>query len=298
MSAGDRTDPPRQVRVREDALAPDLLAGRVALVTGGGSGLGLSMARRFAALGARVAIVGRNEERLREAAGTIDPTGERVRTHAADVREPEAVEAMVEAVEAALGPVDILVNNAAGNFLAATEDLSPRAFDAVVRTVLYGTFNVTQAVGRTMIEHGGGGAMLNIVTTYAWTGSAFVIPSAVAKAGVLALTRSLAVEWATYDIRVNAIAPGPFPTEGAWKSLMPTPEIEDQARARIPAGRFGEHPELANVAAFLVSDAAPFINGECVTIDGGEWLAAGGEFNHLIRVPREQVKSVMRRMRR
>lgn len=281
-----------------DALAPDLLAGRVVLVTGGGSGLGLSMASRFAELGAKVAITGRRESRLRDAAAEIDRTGDRVFAYAADVREPEAVEAMVEAVEQALGPVDVLVNNAAGNFLAATEDLSPRAFDAVVRTVLHGTFHATLAVGRRMIERGSGGSMLNVATTYAWTGSAFVVPSAAAKAGVLALTRSLAVEWAAYAIRVNAIAPGPFPTEGAWKSLMPTPEVEEQARSRIPMGRFGEHRELANLAAFLISGAAPFINGECVTIDGGEWLAAGGEFNHLARIPREQVKTVMRKMRK
>jgi hypothetical protein len=140
--------------------------------------------------------------------------------------------------------------------------------------------------------------VLNIVTTYAWTGSAFVVPSAAAKAGVLAMTRSLAVEWATYGIRSNAIAPGPFPTEGAWSALMPTPELEAEAKARIPMGRFGEHDELANLAVFLVSDGGAFINGECVTIDGGEWIGSGGEFNHLTRIPRDSVKAALRAMRR
>ncbi|MDQ3555771.1 MAG: SDR family oxidoreductase [Gemmatimonadota bacterium] len=276
---------------------PDLLRDKTVLVTGGGSGLGLSMSKKFVALGARVAITGRSEERLRGAAAEIDASGERVLTHPCDVREWEQVEEMVAAVRERWEGVDVLVNNAAGNFLASSEDLSPNGFNAVVGTVLHGTFHATLAVGRGMIERGGGGSILNIVTTYAWTGSAFVLPSAAAKAGVLAMTRSLAVEWATYGIRSNAIAPGPFPTEGAWSALMPTPEIEAEARARIPMGRFGDHEELTNLAAFLISDGAPFINGECVVIDGGEWIASGGEFNGLTRVPREQVRGALRKMR-
>lgn len=276
----------------------DLLQGKAVLVTGGGSGLGLSMSKRFAALGARVAITGRSADRLEAAAKEIDPTGERVMTHPCDVRDFAQVDGMVAAVAERFGGIDVLVNNAAGNFLAATEDLSPGGFNAVVQTVLYGTFHATLAVGRRMIERGQGGSILNIVTTYAWTGSAFVVPSAAAKAGVMAMTRSLAVEWATYGIRSNAIAPGPFPTEGAWNALMPTPEIEAEAKARIPMGRFGEHDELANLAAFLVSDGAPFINGEVVTIDGGEWIASGGEFNGLTRVPRDGLKAALKAMRR
>lgn len=274
----------------------DLLRDRTVLVTGGGSGLGLSMAKKFAALGARVAVTGRSAERLAAAAGEIDPSGERVLAHPCDVRDFAQVEALAGAVGERWGGVDVLVNNAAGNFLAATEDLTPGGFNAVVQTVLYGTFHATLAVGRGMIERGRG-TVLNIVTTYAWTGSAFVVPSAAAKAGVLAMTRSLAVEWAAYGIRVNAIAPGPFPTEGAWSALMPTPEIEAEAKARIPMGRFGEHEELANLAAFLVSDAAPFVNGECVTIDGGEWIASGGEFNGLTRLPRAGLRAGLRAMR-
>jgi NAD(P)-dependent dehydrogenase (short-subunit alcohol dehydrogenase family) len=259
----------------------DLLAGKTVLVTGGGSGLGLSMAKRFAEVGASVAITGRSAERLEKAAGEISQDAGRVATVACDVRDPAAVDAMVAEVTARFGGVDVLVNNAAGNFLATTEDLTPNGFNAVVQTVLYGTFHATLAVGRGMIERKTGGSILNIVTTYAWTGSAFVVPSAAAKAGVLAMTRSLAVEWATYGIRSNAIAPGPFPTEGAWNALMPTPELEAEAKARIPMGRFGQHEELANLAAFLLSDGAGYINGEVVTIDGGEWLEGAGQFSFL-----------------
>jgi NAD(P)-dependent dehydrogenase (short-subunit alcohol dehydrogenase family) len=273
---------------------PNLLDGKRIVVTGGGSGLGLAMSRMFAQLGARVAIVGRSRERLDHAAREIDPTGRRVLTHAADVRDPDAVEAAVAGIYGAWDDVDVLVNNAAGNFLSATEDLSPRAFDAVVRIVLHGTFHMSVAVGRRMIERGKGGSMLNILTTYAWTGSAFVVPSAAAKAGVLAMTRSLAVEWASYGIRCNAIAPGSFPTEATRSRLMPTPELEQDALDRIPQRRFGKHEELARLATFLVSDAATYMNGDCVTIDGGAWLASGGLFNGLAREPRGPLKESLR----
>jgi NAD(P)-dependent dehydrogenase (short-subunit alcohol dehydrogenase family) len=278
-------------------LRGDALRDKVILVTGGGSGLGLAMARRCAELGARVAIAGRSAERLEAAAPEIDPTGERIFTHAANVREYDEVEALVAAVTERFGQVDALVNNAAGNFLAATEELTPGGFRAVVDTVLNGTFHATLACGRRWIEAGRAGNILNIVTTYAWTGSAFVVPSAAAKAGVLAMTRSLAAEWGAYGIRVNAIAPGPFPTEGAFSRLIPTPELEERMRARIPLGRFGDPAELAELAAFLLSDAVPFLTGECVTIDGGEWLAAGGQFNALLQVPREELKETMRGLR-
>lgn len=275
----------------------DLFGARVAMVTGGGSGLGLAMARRFGELGARLVLVGRDEGRLRNAAAVIDATGEQVHVAPADVRDPEAVQRATESALARFERIDVLVNNAAGNFLAATEELSPNGFDAVVRTVLHGTFHTSVSVGRHMIE-AGGGVILNIVTTYAWTGSAFVVPSAAAKAGVLAMTRSLAVEWADYGIRVNAIAPGPFPTEGAWARLMPTPEQEKEALRRVPAGRFGRPEELADLAVYLVSDGAGYVTGEVVTIDGGEWLASGGQFSGLRRVPRAELKAMLAAHRR
>jgi NAD(P)-dependent dehydrogenase (short-subunit alcohol dehydrogenase family) len=251
------------------------------------------MALRLAGLGARVAILGRRPGPLDETVKTIRDAGGEAAAVPCDIREPEAVSAAVDAVEKALGPVNQLVNNAAGNFLAVSEDLSPNAFDSVVRIVLYGSFHCTREVGRRLIERRQKGEVLSIVTTYAESGSAFVLPSAVAKAGVLAMTRSLAVEWAVYGIRLNAVAPGPFPTEGAFSRLMPGSEMEKQALRRVPSHRFGEHWELANLVAYLMSDASPYQTGDLVTIDGAEALFSGQQFAGFAHLDRAAAKELM-----
>jgi len=265
----------------------DLLKGRTIFLTGGGTGLGLSMAQRLAGLGAKTFLVGRREEPLRDAVQKIRGAGGAADYATCDVRDPSAVETAMNAAEAQVGRPDTLVNNAAGNFIARTEKLSPNAFNAVVGIVLHGTFHCTLALGKRWIAAKQPGHVLNIVTTYASAGcgSGFVVPSACAKAGVLAMTRSLAVEWARHRIRLNAIAPGPFPTEGAWSRLMPSKEYEARAKNYHPMKRFGRHEELANLAAYLLSEQADYINGECVVIDGGLWLRGAGEFNDLVDIP-------------
>jgi len=275
-----------------EPFRPDLLAGKTTVVTGGGSGLGRSMAVRMGGLGAAVAVLGRRPAPLEETAREIREKGGRAAAVPCDIREPEAVRSAVDAVERELGPVNQLVNNAAGNFLAASEDLSPNAFNSVVQIVLYGTFHCTREVGRRLIERKQKGEILSIVTNYAEMGSAFVLPSAVAKAGVLAMMRSLAVEWATYGIRLNAIAPGPFPTEGAFSRLMPA-ELERQVLRRIPSKRLGEHWELTNLAAYLLSDASPYQTGDLVTLDGAEALFSGQQFAGLVHLDRAAAKQMM-----
>jgi NAD(P)-dependent dehydrogenase (short-subunit alcohol dehydrogenase family) len=267
----------------------DLLKDRAIFLTGGGSGLGRSMAIHFAGLGARLFLVGRREEPLKEACSEIHRNGGAAAFLSCDVRDFNAVEAAFVAAESYFGEINSLVNNAAGNFMARTEKLSPNAFNAVVSIVLYGTFHCTQAFARRRIAKKLGGNVLNITTTYAAAncGSGYVVPSACAKAGVLALTTSLAVEWAKYHIRINAIAPGPFPTEGAWSRLIPSKRFEEHALNKHPMRRFGKHEELTNLAAFLLSDMAEYINGECVVIDGGQWLRGAGEFNDLAILPDE-----------
>ena len=263
-----------------------LLKGKNIIVTGGGTGLGKSMATRFAELGANLVITSRREGVISEAAKELQKNGGKVVAIPCDVRDPEQVEAMVEQTVKELGSVDILLNNAAGNFISPTENLSPNAFKTVIDIVLNGTFHCTQAAGKVMRKNKSG-IILNIVTTYAWTGSGYVVPSACAKAGVLAMTRSLAVEWAKYGISTVAIAPGPFPTKGAWSRLAPPGlGIDKKMNARIPLKRVGEHIELANLASYLISDQAAYINGEVVTIDGGEWLQGAGEMNELEKIPK------------
>ncbi len=273
-------------------FTPDTLKDQTILITGGGSGLGLSMAQKFAALGSNIAICGRTEKKLQDAVEEIELQGEGdVKYYVADVRDYDRIREMIHSIVEDFGDMTGLVNNAAGNFLAASEDLTPGGFKAVVDIVLHGAFNCTHVFGNYLIDEDKKGNVLNMVTTYAESaGSGFVLPSACGKAGVLAMTRSLAYEWAPYGIRLNAIAPGPFPTEGAWSRLIPDEETEEKFLSKIPANRYGNHEELANLAAFLMSDMAEYMTGECVTIDGGESLAAG-QFNFLDQVAsREQLK--------
>ena len=263
----------------------DLLKNKTVIITGGGTGLGKSMEQRFGVLGAKLSICGRRKEVIDTAVQELKKSGAEVLGQQCDVRSGKDVQRMIDETVSKLGPVSVLLNNAAGNFISPTERLSENAFRTIVDIVLTGTFNCSMAAQKAMKKNGGG-IILNIITTYAWTGSGYVVPSACAKAGVLAMTRSLAVEWAKYGIRTNAIAPGPFPTEGAWTRLVPPGlKIEKRMKKRIPLQRFGEHEELANLASFLISDGASYINGEVVTIDGGEWLKGAGEFNDLDRLP-------------
>jgi len=271
-------------------LRDDALKGKTIVVTGGGSGLGKSMTKYFLELGANVAISSRDIEKLKTTAAELSKdTGGSCFPVKCDVRDYAQVEAMRDSVIEKYGSVDVLLNNAAGNFISPTERLSANAFDVVIDIVLKGSKNCTLAFGKQWIDHNEKNkTILNIVTTYAWTGSAYVVPSATAKAGVLAMTRSLAVEWAKYGIRSNAIAPGPFPTKGAWERLLPGNLAEKfDLSKKVPLRRVGDHQELANLAAYLVSDFAAYVNGEVITIDGGEWLEGAGQFNLLQDIPEE-----------
>jgi NAD(P)-dependent dehydrogenase (short-subunit alcohol dehydrogenase family) len=269
-------------------FSPDLLRNKRILITGGGTGLGKGMAQRFLELGASVHICGRREEVLAETAAELAAaTQGPIHAIPCDVRNPEAVEAMIDGLFAE-APLDILVNNAAGNFIARTEELSPGAWNSVIGIVLMGTLHCTLACGRRWLKSSHPGTILSISATYAPVGSAYVVPSAISKAGVEALTRSLAVEWGNRGIRLNAIAPGPIPTQGAFSRLLPRPELEAHALDRNPQHRFGTVEELANLAAFLVSSGSGYVNGEVIRMDGGEFLQGAGEFSNLGRLLTEQ----------
>lgn len=275
----------------------DLLKDKNIIITGGGTGLGKSMGMRFGELGAKIVITSRKQEVLDKTAKEMKSAGISVLPIAGDVRNSDEVERVVQKTQESFGSIDGLVNNAAGNFISPTENLTPGGFKAVTDIVLGGTFNFTLSAGKEMIQSKSG-SILNIVTTYAWTGSGYVVPSAAAKGGVLAMTRSLGSEWGKYGIRTNAIAPGPFPTKGAWARLVPPGlGIEKKMKKRIPLKRFGEHIELANLASFIMSDYAGYINGEVITIDGGEWVKGAGQFNDLDKLPKMVWKS-MKMMRK
>ena len=275
----------------------DLLKDKNIIITGGGTGLGKSMGMRFGELGAKIVITSRKQEVLDETAKEMKSAGISVLPIAGDVRNPEEVDRVVQKTRESFGTIDGLVNNAAGNFISPTENLTPGGFKAVTDIVLGGTFNFTLSAGKEMIQSESG-SILNIITTYAWTGSGYVVPSAAAKGGILAMTRSLGSEWGKYGIRTNAIAPGPFPTKGAWSRLVPPGfGIEKKMKNRIPLKRFGEHIELANLASFIMSDYAGYINGEVITIDGGEWVKGAGQFNDLDKLPK-MVWKTMKMMRK
>lgn len=264
----------------EPMLKEGSLKDKTIVVTGGGTGLGRAMSKYFLELGAQVVICSRKKEVIEQAAKELqEETGGKCLGIPCDVRNYEEVEAVLKQSVAEFGMVNGLVNNAAGNFISPTERLSHRAFDSVVDIVLKGSYNCSLAFGKYWIENKIKANVLSIVTTYAWVGSGYVVPSACAKAGVLAMTRSLAVEWGKYGIRFNAIAPGPFPTKGAWDRLFPQEFLEKfDINSKIPLGRVGEHQELANLAAYLMSEYSAYINGDVITIDGGEWMKNGGEF--------------------
>ncbi|MGD9723498.1 MAG: SDR family oxidoreductase [Pirellulales bacterium] len=279
-------------RHTQSMLPPGTFQGQTIVVTGGGTGLGRAMGHYFLELGANLAICGRRQDVVEQAATEMSQTtGGQVLAARCDVRSSDDVEAFLAAVHKRFGRIHALVNNAAGNFVCPTERLSYNAINTVVDIVLKGTYNCTLALGKRWIADHTPGSVLNISTTYAWTGSGYVVPSAVAKAGALVMIRSLASEWGKYGIRLNAIAPGSFPTEGAWSRLRPK-ELDDdderRAREKIPLGRFGEYQELSNLAAYLLSDFAAYITGACVTIDGGSWLRGAGMFNDMERVSPEQ----------
>src|SRR5690554_6043803 len=282
------------MEMKAGALRDNALQGKTYVITGGGTGLGRAIGTYLLQLGANLVITSRKLDVLNATALEMErETGGSVLAVACDVRHYDQVESLLDQSIGRFGSVDGLVNNAAGNFISPTERLSANAFSSIIDIVLKGTVHCSLAFGKHWIDTKQAASVLNIVTTYAFTGSAYVVPSAAAKGGVISLTKSLAVEWGKYGIRHNAIAPGPFPTKGAWERLLPGDLAEKfDFKKRVPLKRVGEHQELANLAAFLISDFSAFINGEVITIDGGEWLQGAGQFSGLEAVP-EQMWDVL-----
>ena len=271
-------------------FSDDALAGKAVLVTGGGGGLGREIARALAALGATVHVCGRREALLEETAALIaTATGARAGIHVCDIRDADAVDAMIETIWQD-SPLTGLVNNAAANFIAPTEQLSARGFRAITSTVMDGSFHATLSCGKRWIRDGLPASVVSMLTTWVWTGSAFVVPSAMAKAAIHAMTMSLAAEWGRHGIRLNAAAPGPFPTQGAWDKLNPIPDAQSSATGcdTVPMRRFGQIEELTNLVAYLLSDASPYLTGQTIAIDGGQHLAGPGTFADLTRLSAEQ----------
>lgn len=274
----------------QDVFRDDVLSGKSILVTGGGGGLGREIAHSLAAKGATVHICGRRAAMLEEAAAQIAAaTGSTVLAHVCDIRDADSVDAMMDAIWA-YGPLTGLVNNAAANFISPTKDLSARGFRAVTSTVMDGSFHITLSAGKRWIAQGLPGSVVSNLVTWVWTGSAFVVPSAMAKTAIHAMTMSLAVEWGRYGIRLNATAPGPFPTESAWEKLNPLPDTRSSATNcdTVPLGRFGEMPELQNLIVFLMSDACNYLTGQTIAIDGGQHLAGPNTFADLTSMSDDQ----------
>jgi NAD(P)-dependent dehydrogenase (short-subunit alcohol dehydrogenase family) len=273
-----------------DIFREDALAGKTILVTGGGSGLGKEISKALVAKGAAVHICGRRVQVLDEAMREISASGSApVRAHICDIRDAGQVEAMMDAIWAT-GPLTGLINNAAANFISPTKDLSPRGFRAVTSTVMDGSFHVTLAAGKRWIAGGLKGSVVSNLVTWVWSGSAFVVPSAMAKTALHAMTMSLAVEWGRYGIRLNATAPGPFPTESAWEKLNPIPDTKSSATSvdTVPMRRFGQMHELQSLIIFLLSDACDYLTGQTIAIDGGQHLAGPGTFADLGALTDEQ----------
>jgi NAD(P)-dependent dehydrogenase (short-subunit alcohol dehydrogenase family) len=273
--ANPGTPEPVNQQDQPTVIAPHALEGRVAVVTGGGTGIGLAIAKRLGALGATLVFGSRNSANLEQGSAELRRAGFDSLACQVDVRKPDQVDEMVHRVIHHYGHVDILVNNAAGNFICRAEDLSPNGWNAVIGSVLNGSFYCSRAVGRRMIERGKGGTIVSVLANYVWTGSAGTVHSAAAKAGVMSMTQTLAVEWARHKIRVNAVAPGPIESLGAARQLWNSPEAVQRITSTVPLGRWGHASEVADAVAFLVSDHAAFITGETLTVDGGAWLARG-----------------------